>query len=111
MAFGGCWPDESKDAMFTGPEGKRLALSSPTQKFQDILKENGLRHITLYSLRHTCASLLIASGRDVRSVAAQLGHSTPALTLKTYSHAFDQAKHENASALSAVVAAARKKAK
>ncbi len=105
--FGNDWAEP--DAMFTGDLGKRLDLSSPTQKFQKILKANNLRHIKLYSLRHTCASLLIASGRDVRSVAAQLGHSTPSLTLKTYSHAFDTAKQENANALSAAIAAARKK--
>ena len=105
--FGNDWAEP--DAMFTGDLGKRLDLSSPTQKFQKILKANNLRHIKLYSLRYTCASLLIASGRDVRSVAAQLGHSTPSLTLKTYSHAFDTAKQENANALSATIAAAREK--
>lgn len=108
LQLGAAWTDP--DAMFTGDDGRRIDLSTPTQKFQDILKSNGLRHITLYSLRHTGASILIKSGRDVRSVAAQLGHSTPALTLKTYSHAFESAKQENADALSAAIAAARKKA-
>ena len=105
--FGNDWAEP--DAMFTGDLGKRLDLSTPTQKFQKILKANNLRHIKLYSLRHTCASILIASGRDIRSVADLLGHSTPSLTLKTYSHSFDKTKQENANALSAAIAAARKK--
>ena len=108
FSIGPAWNETG--AIFTGREGKRIDLSTPTQKFQEILKANSLRRIKLYSLRHTCASLLITSGRDVRSVAAQLGHSTPVLTLKTYSHAFDSAKKENADALSAAIEAARKKA-
>jgi integrase len=38
-----------------------------------------------YDLRHSFASLLLAEGRAVHYVAAQLGHS-PALTLSTYGH-------------------------
>jgi len=38
-----------------------------------------------YDLRHSFASLLLAEGRTVHYVAAQLGHS-PALTLSTYGH-------------------------
>lgn len=38
-----------------------------------------------YDLRHSFASLLLAEGRMVHYVAAQLGHS-PALTLSTYGH-------------------------
>jgi integrase len=38
-----------------------------------------------YDLRHSFASLLLAEGRTIHYVAAQLGHS-PALTLGTYGH-------------------------
>lgn len=38
-----------------------------------------------YDLRHSFASLLLAEGRTVHYVAAQLGHS-PALALSTYGH-------------------------
>jgi integrase len=38
-----------------------------------------------YDLRHSFASLLLAEGRTVHYVAAQLGHS-PVLTLNTYGH-------------------------
>lgn len=42
-----------------------------------------------YDLRHSFASLLLAEGRTVHYVAAQLGHS-PALTLSTYGHLIAQ---------------------
>lgn len=109
LKFGASWQDP--EAMFTGDLGNRLHISSPTQKFQKILRANNLRHITLYGLRHTGASLLIAAGEDPRTVADRLGHSTPLLTLSTYSHAFEAAKKRTADVLSAALAAARNKAK
>ena len=41
----------------------------------------------LHAARHTWASLALESGKSVRWVADQLGHSDPALTLRTYAHA------------------------
>ena len=42
--------------------------------------------VSLHDLRHAQATGLIASGVDVRTVAARLGHSSPAVTLAVYSH-------------------------
>ncbi len=47
---------------------------------------------TPYNLRHTAASLWIAEGRQPHEVARLLGHSTPALTLSTYGHLFEEAQ-------------------
>lgn len=47
---------------------------------------------TPYNLRHTAASLWIASGLTVLEVAERLGHSTPALTMSTYGHLFPEAQ-------------------
>lgn len=43
--------------------------------------------IRLYDLRHTCASLLLASGVDVATVSKLLGHATVYVTASTYLHA------------------------
>lgn len=42
-----------------------------------------------YDLRHGFASLLLAEGRTIHHVAAQLGHD-PALTLSTYGHVISE---------------------
>jgi integrase len=47
----------------------------------------GVRPLKLHTARHTYASMALASGKSVRWVADQLGHSSPMLTLKTYAHA------------------------
>ncbi|HSE45635.1 MAG TPA: site-specific integrase [Gemmatimonadales bacterium] len=49
----------------------------------------GLPHYRIHELRHTFASILIAQKLDLNFIAAQLGHSTPNITLETYAHLFD----------------------
>ena len=41
----------------------------------------------LHDLRHFSATMAIAAGHDVRTVAHRLGHSDPAMTLRVYAHA------------------------
>ena len=45
--------------------------------------------LTPHELRHTAASLLIASGAGPKSVQGQLGHSTITTTFDTYGHLFE----------------------
>lgn len=47
-----------------------------------------------HELRHTNASLLIAQGVDVRTVASLLGHAQASTTLDIYAHAFDKNKRK-----------------
>lgn len=44
---------------------------------------------TIHDLRHTAASLAIASGADVKVVQRMLGHASAAMTLDRYGHLFD----------------------
>jgi integrase len=50
----------------------------------------GLSKVTLHTLRHTCASLLISSGASITSVSRILGHSSVVQTLNTYSHYYKE---------------------
>ena len=50
------------------------------------------QELNVHSLRHTAASLMIAGGTDVATVAGILGHSQPSTTLDIYTHAFDKNK-------------------
>ena len=59
-----------------------------------------------HDLRHYFASLLIASGLDVKVVQAQLRHASATTTLNTYGHMFPD-KDESARAAVASVLAAR----
>jgi integrase len=43
-----------------------------------------------HAMRHTCASMLFAEGRNVKQVQEWLGHATPTITLETYVHLMDE---------------------
>jgi integrase len=53
----------------------------------------------LHDLRHWSASVAIAQGHDVRTVAGRLGHANPAMTLRVYAHAFGAADQALAAGL------------
>jgi len=48
----------------------------------------GIPRITPHELRHTAASLAIASGADIKVVQQMLGHKTATMTLDQYGHLF-----------------------
>ena len=62
--------------------------------------------ITPKGLRHTCASLAISAGANVKVVQRMLGHATAAMTLDLYGHLMSDDLAEVAEALSKAMAAA-----
>ena len=76
-------------------QGTRLPMTPTTStwRFKCIPKKNGLpEQLNVHSLRHTAASLMIAGGADVATVAGILGHSQPSTALNICTHAFDKNK-------------------
>ncbi len=66
-------------------QGKRFNRVSVTNRIKhEALKTIG-REVSAQQLRHTWATIQIQRGRDVKAVAAVLGHSDPGLTLRMYS--------------------------
>jgi integrase len=61
-------------------------LKTPYKKFLKSCNfdDETVKVIPLKGLRDTFASLMLASGTDVRTVAGLMGHSQPTLTLNTY---------------------------
>lgn len=58
-----------------------------------------------HDLRHYLASLLIASGADVKVVQARLRHASATTTLNTYAHLWPDADESTRAAVGAVLAA------
>ena len=56
-----------------------------------IAKSSGPERITFHALRHSQGSWLSAAGENATDIAARLGHSDPAFTLRRYVHA-DQSR-------------------
>lgn len=57
--------------------------------FMRALADAGLPRMTVHDLRHTAASLAIASGANVKAVQRMLGHASAAMTLDVYADLFD----------------------
>jgi hypothetical protein len=69
----------------------------------------GVPNLHPHLLRHTAASLAIASGADVKVVQQMLGHASATMTLDTYGHLFDDRLDEVGEAMDAACAAARER--
>lgn len=69
--------------------GKNSFIIVPTVRLaiKQIAKKAGLYPITSHGFRHTHATLLFASGMDIKQVQARLGHSNVQTTLNIYTHA------------------------
>ena len=59
--------------------------------------------VRFHALRHTHASVLIASGLDVLTVSRRLGHGSPVVTLNTYAHLFGKTDEKAANAIEAAL--------
>src|SRR5262249_25113816 len=73
--------------VFCSGEGTPLDRNNAAKAFRRCLQKAGLplRH-SLYDLRHTFATILVAQGKPITYVAKQLGHENPSTTLRWYTH-------------------------
>ncbi len=65
----------------------------------------GLPRRRFHDLRHTCATLLLIQGEDLRVVMEVLGHSQISLTANTYQHVVQSLKRGAADRMQALFAA------
>lgn len=54
------------------------------------LKRLRMRHLEIHSLRHSFASVMIASGVAIPTLSRNLGHASPETTMKVYAHEIDE---------------------
>ena len=84
-----------------------MSYSTPYSAFQDTItrynadKKPGtqLPSIPFHGLRHTSATLLIASKQDVRTVSSRLGHAQASTAMNIYAHALQETDRKTVNAL------------
>ena len=79
--------------------GAPLRVSTFRTAFTAAAITIGIPDLHPHELRHTAASLAIASGADVKVVQKMLGHASATMTLDTYGHLFDDRLDEVADAM------------
>lgn len=72
-----------------------IELATPRKWLHTILKENGIRKITLHGLRHTAATMMLESGLTLKDVSDRLGHASIEITSDLYIHITEKRKREN----------------
>ena len=75
-------PEVAHDYLRTGREGKPLSVKGIMRAFELAKRRSGLvrEGVTLHTLRHTFASLLLQEGCDLVSIKEMLGHADLATT-------------------------------
>lgn len=86
--------------IFSKRNGGPLIPGTTAVWLRRFAKGHGLRPVTPHKLRHTYATLQIAYGTDIRTVAGVMGHSSPMTTLTIYAHQVREASEKAARAMS-----------
>lgn len=105
LSLGDYW--KGANWIFIQADGKQMSYSTPYSAFQDTLARynagrpvaDQLPAIPFHGLRHTSATLLIASKQDVRTVSSRLGHAQASTTMNIYAHALQETDRKAANAL------------
>lgn len=77
----------TKDSfLFPSDKGSKIARdpNSVTRRVKRFMKNNGLPDMSPHDLRHSCATLLLNNGADIKSVQEILGHADASTTLNFY---------------------------
>lgn len=87
--------DDGKwECLFVGDDGTPLNPSTINEWLDKLTERNGLPHVTVHSLRHLCATLLIRTHADPKTVQTILRHANVSTTLNIYAKVFDSTQME-----------------
>ena len=83
---------EATEPLFPSPRGSiwRDSNFRRSARWNEATRAVGIEGTRIHDLRHTAASLLIASGADLKATQAILGHRSAEMTLDLYGHLFDE---------------------
>ena len=84
--FSNYYNKEYLDYVWVDEIGMIVNPNTLTNHFQKFLEQHGLPKIRFHELRHSCASLLLACGVNMKEIQEWLGHSAISTTADIYSH-------------------------
>lgn len=82
-------PENPDDLVFPGRKGGHVTNGEYRWAFDKAMAAMGKENHTPHDLRHTCASLAISSGANVKAIQNLLGHATAVMTLDLYGELMD----------------------
>ena len=94
---------EYLDMVFVDSVGNLFKPSYVTKHFHTILEGSTIKPLRFHDLRHTCASLLVINGVDMKLVQRWLGHANYSTTADIYSHLDANAQDKTAVAITEIL--------
>ncbi|WP_082939419.1 site-specific integrase [Mycobacterium sp. 852002-30065_SCH5024008] len=79
-------PDDPDALVFPSRKGGHLTIGEYRWVFDSAASDIALGGLVPHELRHTCASLAISAGANVKAVQTLLGHASAVMTLDLYGH-------------------------
>lgn len=72
--------------VFLRPDGRPISNAWSNARWHELLTREGLPPIRFHDLRHTCATLLLEAGIDLKTIQTTLRHATYQTTANRYTH-------------------------
>ena len=90
-------PPHISGLVFYSPHGKNQVLTNEAvnKTLKKLLKELGLKEITLHGLRHTHCSVLLYQRATPLYVSERMGHASVDTTMRFYSHVIEELREED----------------
>ena len=88
-----------QDYIYTDALGNRVMPDYLSSAFPEFMETHGFRRMRFHDTRHSCASLLLASGVPLKQIQEWLGHKNFSITADTYAHLEYQSKQKSADAM------------
>lgn len=99
LIAGAAWAD--LDLVFDRGDGQAPRLDTTSKRFARAARGAGI-DVTFHGLRHGHATLLLASGTDLKVTSQRLGHSSISITANTYTQVISRLDEEAAVSLDAM---------
>jgi integrase len=106
LAAGEEWVDSGK--VFTDELGRPIDADSLSKRFARLVRLSRLPPVRLHDLRHCAATLLLASGADMKMVSDTLGHRQYWFTADTYTLVLPELAEAAAEAAVAIIPRAKR---
>lgn len=91
--------------VFTTARGEPMDPRNVLRAVTTAAKQIGLEGVTVHTLRHSAATLMLESGVHLKGVSTLLGHADIRITAETYAHLSDDAARSALTGLSQSLAA------
>ena len=96
---GRCYNRDYLEYICVNEIGDLIKPSYVTEQFPKLLDKYDMRRIRYHDLRHSCASLLLKNGVQMKEIQDWLGHSDFSTTANTYAHLDYSSKLTSADAM------------